>query len=205
MAAGKPLTATYAKNVTKPGKYFDSSRMRLFLRIGNDGRKHWVQRIVFSGKRQEIGLGNFPLVTLAMAREQALTNKRRVHMGGDPLAQKRKSRVDTSFASVVEKYLEAKLSEFRSEKHKKQWRATLDTYATPVIGHLSVENIHVTDVVAVLKPIWEEKTETASRLRGRVGRWILLCLIGLTRRLQAVTASGRLRCVNTGTDGNSGI
>ena len=205
MAAGKPLTATYAKNVTKPGKYFDSSRMRLFLRIGNDGRKHWVQRIVFSGRRREIGLGNFPLVTLSMAREQVLTNKRKVHMGGDPLAQKRKSRVDTSFASVVEKYLEAKLSEFRSEKHKKQWRATLDTYATPVIGHLSVENIQVTDVVAVLKPIWEEKTETASRLRGRVGRWILLCLIGLTRRLQAVTASCRLRCVNTGTDGNSGI
>lgn len=167
-AAGKPLTATFVKNITKPGKYFDNSRMGLFLRIDNDGRKHWVQRIVISGRRREIGLGNFPLVTLSMAREQAVTNKRRVQMGGDPLAEKRKAQINDSFADVVEKYLEAKLSEFRSEKHKKQWRATLDTYASPVIGHMPVDRIQVTDVVAVLKPIWEEKTETATRLRGRI-------------------------------------
>lgn len=142
--------------------------MGLFLRVDNDGRKQWVQRIVISGKRREIGLGSYPLVTLAMARDQALTNKRHVHTGVDPLAEKRKSQMDTSFASIVEKYLEAKLAEFRSEKHRKQWRATLDTYAVPVIGHLPAQNIQVTDVIAVLKPIWEEKTETASRLRGRI-------------------------------------
>lgn len=168
MAAGKPLTATFVKNITKPGKYFDNSRYGLFLRIDNTGRKYWVQRIVISGKRREIGLGNFPLVTLSMAREQAVENKRKAYLGGDPLAEKRKSKMDTDFASVVEKYLEAKLAEFRSEKHKKQWRATLDTYAVPVIGHRAVETIDVTDIVSVLKPIWEEKTETASRLRGRI-------------------------------------
>ncbi|MFD0908591.1 tyrosine-type recombinase/integrase [Ruegeria arenilitoris] len=168
MAAGKPLTATFVKNVTKPGKYFDNSRYGLFLRIDKDGRKYWIQRIVISGKRREIGLGGYPLVTLSMAREQAAENKRKAYLGGDPLAEKRKARMATDFASVVEKYLEAKLAEFRSEKHKKQWRATLDTYAIPVIGHMPVETIDVTDVVSVLKPIWEEKTETASRLRGRI-------------------------------------
>jgi integrase len=168
MAAGKPLTATFVKNITKPGKYFDNSRYGLFLRIDKQGRKYWIQRIVISGKRREIGLGNFPLVTLSMAREQAVENKRKAYLGGDPLAEKRKAKMDTDFASVVEKYLDAKLAEFRSEKHKKQWRATLDTYAIPVIGHRSVEAIDVTDIVSVLKPIWEEKTETASRLRGRI-------------------------------------
>ena len=168
MAAGKPLTATFVKNITKPGKYFDNSRYGLFLRIDKQGRKYWVQRMMISGKRREIGLGNFPLVTLSMAREQAVENKRKAYLGGDPLAEKRKAKMDTDFACVVENYLEAKLAEFRSDKHKKQWRATLDTYAIPVIGNRSVEAIDVTDIVSVLKPIWEEKTETASRLRGRI-------------------------------------
>ncbi|MDA8587065.1 site-specific integrase [Rhodobacteraceae bacterium] len=78
--------------------------------------------------------------------------------------------MDDSFAAVMEKYLEAKLSEFRSEKHRKQWRATLDNYAIPVIGDLPVANISVHDILRVLKPIWTEKTETASRLRGRIER-----------------------------------
>ncbi|MDA8587064.1 Arm DNA-binding domain-containing protein [Rhodobacteraceae bacterium] len=82
MAAGKALTATFVRNIKKPGKYFDASRTGLFLRIDKMDRKQWVQRIVIGGKRREIGLGGYPLVTLAMAREQALDNKRSVYMGG---------------------------------------------------------------------------------------------------------------------------
>lgn len=170
MAAGKALTATFVRNIAKQGKYFDAGRTGLFLRIDKSDRKQWVQRIVINGKRHEIGLGSYPLVTLAMAREQAQANKRNVYLGGDPLAEKRKVQMDKSFAAVVEKYLEAKLSEFRSEKHQKQWRATLDSYAIPVIGDLPVSNISVHDVLRVLEPIWTEKTETASRLRGRIER-----------------------------------
>lgn len=170
MAAGKPLTATFVRNITQQGKYFDAGRTGLFLRIDKKDRKQWVQRIVIGGKRREIGLGGYPMVTLAMAREQAFDNKRNVYMGGDPVAEKRKARMDNSFASVVDMYLEAKLSEFRSEKHRKQWRATLDTYAIPVIGDVPVSNITVHDVLRVLEPIWTEKTETASRLRGRIER-----------------------------------
>lgn len=170
MAAGKPLTATFVRNITQQGKYFDAGRTGLFLRIDKKGRKQWVQRIVIGGKRREIGLGSYPMVTLAMAREQAFDNKRKIYLGGDPVAEKRKARMDNSFASVVEMYLEAKLSEFRSEKHSKQWRATLDTYAIPVIGGMPVSNITVHDVLRVLEPIWTKKTETASRLRGRIER-----------------------------------
>ncbi len=168
MASGNPLTATFLRNLKKPGKYFDASRMGLFLRIDKDERKHWVQRVTMSGRRREIGLGSFPLVTLAMAREQALVNRRAIHLGRDPIADKHKAQLDNDFASVVDKYLETKLSEFRNEKHRKQWRSTLDTYATPIIGHMHVANIHVPDILRVLEPIWTEKTETASRLRGRI-------------------------------------
>jgi len=101
MVAGKALTATFVQNIKEPGKYFDSSRMGLFLRIDKIGRKQWVQRVMIEGKRREIGLGSYPVVTLSMARDQALANKRSVHDGHDPIAEKRIARLDTSFASVM--------------------------------------------------------------------------------------------------------
>jgi integrase len=73
-----------------------------------------------------------------------------------------------TFSNAMENYLTAKLSEFRNEKHRKQWRSTLDTYAVPKLGALSVSEISVQDVLRVLQPIWSEKTETAKRLRGRI-------------------------------------
>jgi integrase len=86
--------------------------------------------------------------------------------GGDPLAEKRKARAVLTFAQSVNEYLAGKLDEFRNEKHRKQWRATLDTYAAPVI--MLVDAIEVRDVLRVLQPIWSDRTETASRLRGRI-------------------------------------
>jgi integrase len=84
------------------------------------------------------------------------------------LAEKREARETLTFAEAMEKYLAAKLSEFRNEKHRKQWRSTLDTYALPVLGPKRVAEIRVQDVLKVLEPIWRTKTETASRLRGRI-------------------------------------
>lgn len=89
-------------------------------------------------------------------------------LGGDPLAEKRKKQQALTFEKAVEEYLRAKLSEFRNEKHRKQWRATLDTYALPSLGKKRVADISVQDVRDVLTPIWLSKTETASRLRGRI-------------------------------------
>jgi hypothetical protein len=72
------------------------------------------------------------------------------------------------FADMVDRYLAGKLSEFRNEKHRKQWRSTLDTYAAPVLGRKDVADISVQDVVRALEPIWHVKTETATRVRGRI-------------------------------------
>ena len=85
-----------------------------------------------------------------------------------PLAEKRKAVAVLTFEAAVERYLTDKLDGFRNDKHRKQWRATLDTYANPIIGKKSIDGIGTQDVLRVLHPIWAEKTETASRLRGRI-------------------------------------
>ncbi len=162
----KALSPRFVETVNEPGKYFDGQG--LLLRVAKNGAKQWVQRITIRGKRCELGLGSPPAVSLATARKIALDNRGKAMLGGDPLADKRKSREGITFADAVEKYHAAKLSEFKNEKHRKQWRSTLDRYATPVLGPKLVSEITVQDVLRVLEPIWHGKTETASRLRGRV-------------------------------------
>ncbi|MEW9921767.1 tyrosine-type recombinase/integrase [Marimonas sp. MJW-29] len=162
----KALSARFVETVTEPGKYFDGQG--LFLRVAKNGARQWVQRITIRGKRCELGLGSPPAVPLATARKLALENRGTAMLGGDPLAAKRKAREGKTFAAAVDEYLASKLSEFRNEKHQKQWRSTLDNYATPVLGRMLVSEITVQDLLRVLQPIWNEKTETASRLRGRI-------------------------------------
>jgi integrase len=162
----RALSARFVETVREPGKYFDGQG--LFLRVTKNGSRQWVQRITIRGKRREIGLGSPPAVSLATARKVALENRGIAMQGGDPVAEKRKAREGMTFAEAVDRYLAAKLSEFRNEKHKKQWRSTLDRYAAPVLGPKLVSEIAVQDVLRVLEPIWQDKTETAARLRGRI-------------------------------------
>jgi integrase len=151
-----------------PGRHHDGAGTGLFLWVKQSGSRQWVQRLTVKGRRVEIGLGAPPIVSLAMAREQAVSNARLIRAGGDPLAEKRKASQSITFAEAVEQYLSSKLDGFRNEKHQKQWRATLATYASPVLGAMPVKDIGVADVLRVLNPIWKEKAETASRLRGRI-------------------------------------
>jgi integrase len=109
-----------------------------------------------------------PAIPLAQARKLALENKAAAMAGRSPLQERRETRAGLTFDEAVERYLAAKLSEFRNAKHKAQWRATLDTYASPVLGQKLVRDITLQDVLRVLEPIWQAKTETASRLRGRI-------------------------------------
>ena len=166
-STGRGLTAAKVKTA-KPGKHHDGAGNGLFLRVDKNGGRFWIQRIVIRGKRREIGLGGFPVVSLAEARKVALANKQLAFAGGDPLAERRKSRETLTFADAVDRYLAAKLGEFRNEKHRKQWRATLDAYARPVLGDMPVRSVGVSDVLRAVHPIWASKTETASRLRGRI-------------------------------------
>jgi integrase len=165
--AGK-LTAQSIKNLKEPGKYSDGGGLGLFLWVKPNGGKFWIQRILIQGRRRDIGLGGYPVVSLASAREVAMANKQAVRQGQDPLADKRKARESLTFKGAAKRYLEANLTGFRNAKHRAQWGSTLHTYAYPVLGHLDVNTIEPRDVLRAVQPIWETKTETAKRLRGRI-------------------------------------
>jgi hypothetical protein len=162
----KALSARFVETISDPGKYFDGHG--LFLRVRPNGAKQWVQRITIRGKRSEIGLGSPPAISLAVARKMALEHRGKAMLGRDPLADTRKAASVLTFEQALEHYLANKLDEFRNEKHRKQWLSTLDTYANPVLGSKRVSEITMQDVLRVLEPIWQTKTETAKRLRGRI-------------------------------------
>ncbi|WP_322867977.1 tyrosine-type recombinase/integrase [Aquicoccus sp. G2-2] len=128
-------------------------------------------------KRKHIGLGSYPEVSLAEAREKALEMKRKISAGIDPVEERQAARAAfvaerkhrTTFQEAFERYYEEKVrGELKNAKHIKQWRSTLATYAFPVIGERSVASITIEDVQNVLTPIWMTKTETASRVRQRI-------------------------------------
>ncbi|MBO6581990.1 MAG: tyrosine-type recombinase/integrase [Hyphomonas sp.] len=162
------LTAMLVRNASEPGKYHDGGGTGLYLRVEPNGSRFWVQRVTIKGRRREIGLGSPPVVSLANARDTAIDNKRVIRGGGDPIAERAKAREVLTFDRAIDQYLETKLTEFRNEKHAKQWQSTLDTYARPVLGRLPVSEIEVRHVLRVLEPIWAKKTQTATRLRGRI-------------------------------------
>jgi integrase len=121
-------------------------------------------------------LGGYPDVTLAQARERAREARDLIWQGIDPIEHRKANRAalltaqrrGLLFEDAMERYLEGKLQEFKNPKHRKQWRATLDKYAIPTLGKMLVADIDVSDIQRTLKPIWASKTETASRLRGRI-------------------------------------
>jgi hypothetical protein len=148
----------------------------LVLQITPSGSKSWLLRTPIGGKRRHVGLGSYPTITLAQARERAREELDKVWQGIDPIEERKAQRLrlkavqmrGLTFAEAVEKHLASKLTEFRNSKHRDQWRSTLTTYAEPKIGSMLVGDIGVSDVLRVLEPIWQAKTETATRLRGRI-------------------------------------
>lgn len=151
-----------------PGKPHDGGGLGLCLRVEPNGARFWVQRISVGGKRREIGLGSPPVVTLAQARQKAVEHKRLTLSGGDPLAEKRRIRETLTLRAAVERFLAGKSAGFRNARHRAQWASTLTHYAVPVLGDMKVQAIGVRDVLRVIEPIWSDRTETATRLRGRI-------------------------------------
>ena len=173
----KELKPLEVNRLTTPGMHAVGGVNGLVLQVSpNGGSRHWILRIVVGGKRRHIGLGGYPTVTLGMARELARAEIMKIKRGIDPIEERKviRAQIETAqkrgltFADATEKYLEVKLAEFENKKHRRQWRATLDNYALPVIGGQLVADITMQDVLRVLEPIWADKTETASRLRGRI-------------------------------------
>ena len=159
------MTAAKAKAVREPGKH--RADQTLYLRVKPSGYKSWVQRLTVHGKRRDIGLGPFDLVSLAEARVKAWENRRAVFEGRDPLAERRRERAPT-FREATARTLEGLRSQWRNARHAAQWATTLETYAFPIIGDQRVDSIRGEDVLRVLLPIWTTKAETARRVRQRI-------------------------------------
>jgi integrase len=135
-----------------------------------------VLRAKVGSKRRDFGLGGFPAVTLAQAREKARDMRSKIENGIDPIEERKAAqaaleaaqRRGLTFEEAVDKALANKLDAFKNPKHRQQWQNTLATYAKPELGKMLVEDITTQDVLRVLQPIWTTKTETASRVRSRI-------------------------------------
>lgn len=136
----------------------------------------WVLRVMVGGKRRAMGLGGFPDVTLAGAKEAARTARLTVREGMDPIESTKAKRsalhaaraASITFSEAAAAYIAAMEVEWTNDKHASQWRNTLATYADPVLGKIFVREVEQSHVMKVLEPIWLTKTETATRLRGRI-------------------------------------
>ena len=164
----KRLTAQLLNTNMDAGRYYDDSGTGLHIYVRKSGSKSWSQKIRFGGKQLELGLGNYPRISLAQARHIAAENKALAERGINPKMERVKPETIPSFKEVMELALPSILDELKNAKHRAQWRTTLETYALPTIGNIPVNEITVNEIHALLQPIWKNKTETASRLRGRI-------------------------------------
>ena len=166
------LTAAAVKAASKPGRLGDGGT--LYLNIARGGTKSWVQRITIDGRRHDIGLGGWPVVSLASARRRAAENRSVVADGRNPLAERRRSTVPT-FRQAATRTLEALKPRWRNRKHAVSWMQTLERHAMPRLGHMPVDRIGREDVLAVLTPIWATVPETARRVRQRIRATLRWC------------------------------
>ncbi|MCY3837520.1 MAG: tyrosine-type recombinase/integrase [Gammaproteobacteria bacterium] len=163
----RTLTDRFVRTAA-PGFYRDGGCPTLNLRVTPARTRQWVQRLAVHGRERQLGLGGYPLVPLAEAREQALSNRRLARAGGDPCALKRAQRAPT-FAAAVDTVIAIHRDGWKGVgKSEAQWRASLRDYAMKRLGSKPVDRITTADVMAVLVPIWVEKHETARRVRQRI-------------------------------------
>jgi integrase len=148
----------------------------LLLCMSPSGAKSWILRVRAGDRRREIGLGGYPDVTLAEARDKARAVRAKIEAGVDPVAERRAARAALAaanaraltFSDAFDRYLKAREAGFAKDRDLKQFRAPVDRYATPAIGSLLVSDLTLQDMLRVLEPIWESRTETAIKVRQRV-------------------------------------
>jgi integrase len=168
------LTAVRVNSLKLAGMYGDGGG--LYLKVTATGSKSWIFRYTVAGKTRDAGLGAYPEVGLARARELAAADRSLVEAGLDPVAKRRQDRLAAdqsarripTFQEAAERVIANQEAGWRNAKHRAQWRSTLKTYAYPKIGMIPVNAVDTAAVVEILEPIWKVKPETASRLRGRI-------------------------------------
>jgi integrase len=172
----KELQALAVSRINSPGLHSVGGVSGLALQVTSTGARSWILRVMVGGKRRDMGLGGFPDVTLAGAREAARAAREKIKSGIDPIEEGRAARnalsaaraIALTFEQCADAYISVKESEWANAKHASQWRNTLVTYAFPIIGKMLVRDVEQPHVLRILEPIWSTKTETASRLRGRI-------------------------------------
>ncbi len=170
------MGALAVSKVNTPGLHFVGYVTGLALQVKRTGAKSWILRSVVGGRRRDMGLGAYPSVGLAQARQKAAAARELIRQGVDPIERQRSalSALKASLASqltfeeTAKAYMSAHESTWKNAKHAQQWRNTLKEYVYPAFGDLLVRDIEKEHVLAALKPIWNSKNETASRLRGRI-------------------------------------
>lgn len=176
----KDLNPIDVKRLKDAGYHAVGHVAGLTLQITPSGARSWLLRATVGGKRREIGLGSYPAVSLALAREKAQAMRDKIVSGTDPVAerktarqaiiqqQKEEERLRWKFRRCAEAYIEAHAAGWRNTKHKSQWVNTLETYVYPKIGDMLVRDIQIRHVIDVIQPHWTTKTETMSRVRHRI-------------------------------------
>ena len=161
--------------IESPGLHPDGKG--LYLRVTKESTKSWVYRFMLDGRARYMGLGSVDDVTLAEARDRRdAARKGLKNEGVDPIDAKRAKKAQDrlekakaiTFKDAATRYIKAHSAGWKNAKHAAQWTATLETYAYPVIGTLPVQAVDTALVTQILEPIWTEKNETASRVRGRI-------------------------------------
>ena len=170
------LGALAVSRLREPGLHAVGGVSGLYLQVTSSGARSWILRATVGGKRRDMGLGGFPDVTLAFAREKAREARSKIEQGLDPILERERAlsllraeqAKSLSFEAACQALIDAKSDEWRNPKHRAQWAASLATYAYPTIGKLQVGDVGQAHILSILQPIWKEKTETATRLRGRI-------------------------------------
>ena len=154
-------------SLKEPGRYSDGAGLN--LQITPAGVKSWIFRYERGGKERWHGLGPVRDVSLAEARDTAQECRRLLRQGIDPITHRQQAQVKgLTFEACVEAFLQTREKAWRNEKHRAQWKSTLRMYAYPVMGSLAVKDVEGSHILQALKPIWQEKPETARRLWGRL-------------------------------------
>ena len=165
---GGRLTVAKVK-AAEPGKHPDGAN--LWLQVGPSGSRSWYLRFTLAGRTREMGLGPYPLVGLAEARDKATMQRRLLLDGVDPI-EARKARQPTrdpvTFAVAAKQYIAGHEKAWKSADHARQWHNSLGRYVLPAIGERPISAVDTHDVLSIVEPLWQDKTETASRLLNRI-------------------------------------
>lgn len=188
MVAINKLSVLKIKNLKLVGYYNDGNG--LYLQISKFNSKNWVFRYKFANKKREMGLGSINILTLAEARQKVIELKKMLLDGLDPITLKNEKRRKNQIKQLTKKtfkecaiaYINNNKGGWKSRKTEQHWTNTLINYTYPIIGELDIEDIEIDHILSIFQPLWHEKTETASKLRGRIEKIIDFAIVNKNRK-----------------------